>query len=193
MRIGDFCVIRSGHAFRGRILNVSGGNKRVIQPRNIGDEGAVFFSADEPLRVNVSGGKPLKPKDVLVVNRGRFAATVFNQEEPGSWIVPASILVLSVTSPAVLPEYVVCYINSAGGQRLFQRHIEQSTIPYISPTNLGSMDIPIPSLERQVLMVECCTAAARYAKLINRKQEIYREILDHELKREVSFVDRRVK
>jgi len=180
-----------GHAFRQRLTRVPDGNVLVIQPKNIAALGSVSFGDKPPLRTDASAAKPLQPKDVLVVNRGRFAAAVFDLPDSDTWIVPSSILVLSVTEQTVLPEYVACYLNSANGQRLFQCHCEQTTVPFISTGNLGQIDIPIPSLDRQRSLVAYERATARYALLANRKQELYRQILNHELMPEGRSMRRR--
>ena len=191
MRIRDFGDIRMGHAFRQRLARMPGGKVMVIQPKNIGLQGSTSFGDEYPLQTDVAVARPLQSKDVLVVNRGRFAAAVFDLPESDTWIVPSSILVLSVNQQSVLPEYVACYFNSANGQRLFQRHCEQTTVPFISAGNLGHMDIPIPPLDRQRSLVAFDRAAARYALLSNRKQELYRQILNHELMPEEESMRRR--
>ena len=181
MRVKDFCEIRMGHAFRQRITRVPDGNVLVIQPKNITQEGSFSFREEAPVRTKASTAKPLQSKDVLVVNRGRFAAAVFDLPASERWIVPSSILVLSINKKSILPEYIACYFNSANGQRLFQRHCEQTTIPFISTENLKNMDIPIPPIERQRSLVAYDTTVTRYARLANRKQELYRLILNREL------------
>lgn len=182
MRIEEFSDIRMGHAFRSRLANVPDGNVQVIQPKNILMDGSVCFGNDEPLRTDVPVAWSLASKDVLVVNRGRFAAAVFEPQDSATWIVPSSILVLSITSQSVLPEYVACYFNSTNGQRLFSRHCEQTTIPFIGAGNLGRMNIPVPSLERQHALVACGDFVARYAALTSRKQEVMKRILNWELR-----------
>ncbi len=182
MRIKDFCNVRIGHAFRERLSNVPNGDVMVIQPKNISAEGVVSFGPGEPLKTNASVSKPLQPEDVLVVNRGRFAATVFDLPDTNTWIVPSSILVLSVKKESVLPEYVACYFNSANGQRMFRRHYEQTTVPFISAKNLANMDIPIPPLERQRSLIVFEKTAKEYARLTSRKQELLKRILNDELR-----------
>ena len=191
MKIRKFCDIRIGHAFRKRLTNVPDGNVKVIQPKNILSGGSISFGNEEPLRTDASITRPLMPKDVLVVNRGRFAAAVFEPQDSATWIVPSSVLVLSITSQSVLPEYVACYFNSTNGQRLFSRHCEQTTVPFIGAGNLRHMSIPVPSLERQQALVACGDFVARYAHLTNRKQELCRQILDYELNLEEQSTGRR--
>ncbi len=181
MRIKQFSDIRIGHAFRERLANVPDGDVKVIQPKDIASAGFISFASDEPLRTDVCAARPLQSGEVLVVNRGRFAATVFEGLEDGAWIVPSSILVLSVKNESVLPEYVALYLNSVAGQKLFSRHYEQTTVSFISAKNLANMDMPVPTIERQRTLIAFERTAKKYARLSNRKQELHSELLNHEL------------
>lgn len=154
----------------------------MIQPKNISADGLISFGAGETLRTDAPSPRLLQANDVLVVNRGRFAAAVFDIADARSWIVPASVLVLSLSEPSVLPGYVACFFNSPAGQLQFQRHREQSTVPYIKASNLEEMEIPVPSLARQKSLIAFGKATAEYAYLSNRKQDLYRAILSQELK-----------
>ena len=131
--------------------------------------------------MEASAPKVLHPKEVLFVSRGRFAAAVFEKTDSGPWIVPSSVLVLSLKTDRVLPEYVACYLNSASGKALLQRHCEQTTVPFVSAQTLGNIDIPVPSLARQAALVALDQAASKQARRLNRKQELSRQILNHEL------------
>ncbi|MCK4355892.1 restriction endonuclease subunit S [Candidatus Bipolaricaulota bacterium] len=191
MRIRDFCDIRLGHSFRQRLTNASDGNVKVIQPKNISSEGFVSFGYGEPVRTDVSVSKPLQRDDILIVNRGRFSATVFDLPQSETWIVPSSILVLSLRAESVLSEYVACYLNSSNGQKLFRRHCERSTVPFISARNLANIDIPIPPLDRQKALIAFEKKAIKYARLSNRKQVLFRHILSHELASDEKSMRRR--
>lgn len=180
MRIRDLSnsKIRIGHAFRSRLEYQPEGNVLVIQPKNIKLDGTISFGSNEPLRMTASAVKPLKQDELLVVNRGRFAAAVFDQPGPEVYIVPSSILIVSVETGVVSPQYLAAYINSTAGQKMFRAHSERSTVPYISPANLGSMDIPVPPLERQQMLVELDRTAAQHTRLSQRKETLLRQIID---------------
>ena len=181
MKIKEFCTIRMGYAFRKRLEHVPGGGVKVIQPKNISTDGTLSFGDDEPLWTNVSSSNPLQSGDVLLVNRGRFAATVFNLHELGPWIAPSSILILSIKDKSVLPEYVTLFFNSPNGQKLFRLHLEKTTVPLISAKNLATMDIPVPPLEKQLALIDFEATNREYAQLSSRKLELQRQILRHEL------------
>ncbi len=181
MKIKEFCTIRMGYAFRKRLEHVPDGGAKVIQPKNISASGILSFEDGEPWQSAVSSSNPLKPGDVLLVSRGRFAATVFNLHDPGPWIVPSSILILSIKDKSVLPEYISFYFNSPNGQKLFRRHLEKTTVPFISAGNLAEMDIPVPPMEKQQSLVDFETTNRNYAQLSSRKLELLRQILNQEL------------
>lgn len=191
MKINDFCNIRIGHAFRKRLANVPSGSVKVIQPKNISADGDLFFEEAEPWKTDVSASKRIQPGDVLIVNRGRFVSTVFNLSDPGPWIVPSSILVLSIKDEFVLPEYVSLYFNSANGQKLFRRLFEKTTVPFISASNLANMDIPVPPIKKQLALVKFETTNREYARLSNRKLELLRQILNIELTKAERSIKRR--
>ena len=182
MKIKDFSDLRTGHAFRERLVGQPDGNVSVIQPKDIKADGNVAFSDGKPLRTNISSPRTLNQKDVLVLNRGRFAAVVFDLPGEVNWIVPSSIMILSIREESVLPEYIALYLNSPEGQRIFQRHFEYSTIPFISTNNMASIEIPIPPLDRQRALVKYQEAVREYKLLTKRKHELYNQILSHELR-----------
>lgn len=182
MKIREFSDIRAGHTFRKRLVEQPKGNVSVIQPKDIQADGAIIFSDGKPLRTKVPFPRPLKQSDVLVVNRGRFAAAVFNFLNKEEWIVPSSIMVLSIREDLILPEYIALYLNSPEGQRIFYKHFEYSTIPFISAQNMASMEIPIPSLDRQRTLIQHMEDARKYKQLTNRKHELFKQFLNHELK-----------
>ena len=181
MKIQDLCTIRSGHSFRGGLVDDPDGDVSIIQPGNISSNGVISFDDSEPLKMDVPTAKFLQPRDVLVVNRGRFAAAVFDLSDGKSWIAPSSIIVLTINKRSVLPEYLACYLNSANGQKMFQRHYEQTTIPYISIKNLGEMEMPVPPLDRQRAVVAFAQATDKYRQLTRRKQEIFQQMINHSL------------
>ena len=183
MKIKDFCDIRIGHAFRTRLTDEPNGNVRVIQPKNVSSDGALVFKNGNPLRTNVTNPRPLLAEDVLVVSRGRFAAAVFDPPGDGEYIVPSSILVLSVRNGSALPEYVAMYINSANGQKLFRRHLEKTTVPYINTVNMANMDLPVPPMRKQRMLVDLEGTTREYARLLDRKTKLLRRIIRHELEK----------
>ncbi len=91
-------------------------------------------------------------------------------------------MVLTPKDPAqVLPDYLALYLNSTEGQNCFKRLNETTTIPFISRTNLESIIIPVPPLERQKKLVALERTTQRYTQLTARTTELLNSIINHQL------------
>jgi len=182
MKIKEFGKTRVGHSFRKRLVTVPGGVSKVIEPKNISSNGSLILDETNFIHSAIRMSPPLKAGDVLISNKGRFAAAVFDISDTDTWIVPASIIVLTITDCNILPGYIALYMNSAKGQKQFQKLNEVSTVPFVSRTNLMEMDIPIPPLKKQNLLVTLGTANRRYNELTIKKHSLMNNILNNELR-----------
>lgn len=180
MRIKEFSEVSTGYAFRSRLVDVPDGKVYVIQPKNILSDSTISFGSGEPVRTKTLPSKFLSPGDLLVVNRGRFAAAVF-YEESGEWTVPSSLIIVTIKKSSILPEYLACYLNSANGQKMYQRRLEHTTVPFISTKNLENMEIPIPTLEKQKSLIKFESSINKYSRLTERKRILYKQIISQEL------------
>ena len=181
MRIIDFCSLRVGHSFRNRLVHVPGGLTKLIQPRNICGDGAIVFSGDEPLLTDITPRNPIKNKEVLFLNKGRFAAAVFKEPDGECWTTPSSVIILTLRNKNVLPEYLALIINSPKGQRKLERLQEMSSIPFVTRRNLEILSIPIPNIEKQQQLVALQHAIREYRRKVLGKTEILKKLLNSEL------------
>lgn len=182
MKISEFGIARVGHSFRKRLVTVPGGVSQLIEPKNISSDGALMLDETNCIHSDIRMLPPLKAGDILISNRGRFAAAVFDMPDTQTWIVPSSIVVLTITDRNILPAYIALYMNSASGQRQFQKLNEVSTVPFVSRTNLMEMDIPIPPLKKQNLLVILGATNRRYSELTMKKHSLVNNILNNELR-----------
>ena len=65
--------------------------------------------------------------------------------------------------------------------------LEQTTVPFISTTNLANMEIPIPPLDRQRVFIDFEKTSRKYGQFSRRKRELQREILNYELTHNETF------
>lgn len=181
MRITEFCTTRVGHSFRKRLIHIPGGTTNLIHPRNISEDGTLKFAENEPMRTDTIPRNPLKPGEILVQNKGRFAAALFSMPEPECWAVPSSVIILTITGKAVLPQYIVLYINSPKGQKKLELVKELSSIPFVTRKNLEKINIPIPGTEKQRQLISMNRTIREYRIKQNRKTEILIDLLNSEL------------
>ena len=175
----DVCKVRVGHAFRGRVASVPGGQLAVLQPRDISSSGALV--TDEVEYVELSLLKPaqlLHPGDVLLVGRGRICAAVYQDECAPHCIASGALFVLSVLPDAdVIPEFVALYLNSHEGQLALSRVGARTTAAFLNRANLMDVEIALPDLETQQRLVALDQSKKRFLDLTARKAAILDRVI----------------
>lgn len=178
--ISEICTVIAGHSFRGKPRHNSTGNVCVVQPKDITSEGVLY--REELCRTDHIPKKLLCAGDVLLINRGRFTAAVFDGTLDMPCVTTAALMILTPNDPSeLLSDYLALYLNSREGQSHFKRLTDASTTPFISRTNVESFQIPLPSLTRQQQLVTLGQMKQRYAALTTRKTELINNLINCEL------------
>lgn len=180
LQVSELCAARMGYSFRGSPACVENGNALVIQPKDVTSAG--ILKVEKPCRVNFSAGKSLNKGDVLLINRGRFTACVFEDNLGMPCVATSAFLILTPKNPEqLLPDYLALYLNSAEGQNIFKRLNETTTIPFIKLSSLEQIEIPVPPLDMQQKLVALEQAKQRFAQLTARKTELLNRIINQQL------------
>lgn len=173
----ELCTARMGYTFREKPKFIKDGNVLVIQPKDVSGDGVLDVGT--ACRTEVSVDMRLKKGDVLLINRGRFTATVFGADAPIPCVATSAFIVITPKDPKrLLSEYLAMFYNSSAGQAMFKRLTETTTIPFISLGNLESSEIPLPPLERQKALVAIDETNRNYMRLCARKAELQQQIID---------------
>ena len=180
--IKQLCAVRMGYSFRQKPDFIADGSTLVIQPKNITSDGVLMI--DLACRVTLPTENILSQGDVLLINRGRFTACVFDGAVKEPCIATSGFLIFTSKDPSqLLPEYLALFFNSAEGQNLFKRLTMTTTIPFISLGHLESIEIPLPSLERQTALATFGELNKDYVRLASRKAELQKNIIDQQIVR----------
>ena len=176
-QIKELCSIRMGHTFRQKPKYCDTGNTLVIQPGDVTPEGTLIF--DSLCRAVVAVDQNVKKGDVLLINRGRFTATVFSGSPDFRCVVSSAFIILTPKAlEIIIPEYLALLFNSIEMQTTFKRLNETTTIPFISCSNLGAMIISIPALDKQRALIGIDEETKAYIRLTTRKIELRNRILN---------------
>lgn len=174
--ISQLCSARMGYSFRQAPHFVADGTTLVIEPKDVTDEGVLTI--DRTSRVALTAENRLNKGDILLINRGRFTATVFNGTIKEPCVATSAFLVVTPKNPTqLLPEYLALFFNSTTGQNLFRRLTETTTIPFISLRNLKFIKIPIPPIERQKALATLDQMNKDYARLSARKLHLQNNLV----------------
>ena len=136
------------------------------------------FDENGQLRANLHPDLPkdtitdkhhLKHGDVLFAAKGtKNFATVFENHNPAS-VASTSFFVLRPTSNKVLPHFLAWFLNNPSTLSILKGQAMGTSIPSISKHVLENLEISLPSIENQTLIVEVSKLRSREIKL---KQQI---------------------
>lgn len=177
-QVKDVAEARLGYPFRGAIKDTSGGEVAVVQIKNTDPERGVDW--EMLVKTTLPGRKQpdwLQAGDVLFIARGNRNVAVYVDEVPGQVVCAPQFYLLRMRNNAVLPEYLAWYINEFPAQCYFAQSAEGTLITSIRRGVLEALPVPIPSLERQQLIVKLAAAASREKLLTeqlirNREQQL---------------------
>lgn len=150
--LSELCSIQSGYSFRGRLDDTPNGRWAVVQLGDVDwDTGQIAWS--ELIRVDgVSPGPHhrLRNGDVLVAAKGgeNGAILVAGADEAEALAAP-TFFVLRPAGDHVLPEYVAWYLGMPEAATHLRAAAQGTNLRTILKADLGSMSVPLPSLETQ--------------------------------------------
>lgn len=178
--IAEACAVITGHSFRQKPTHTAAGNVCVIQPKDVLPDGSLL--TEELPRVKHQPRKLLCAGDVLLINRGRFTAAVFDGTMDTPCVATSAFMILTPRdSSRLLPDFLALYLNSREGQAHFKRITDSSTVPFINRTNLGSITIATPPTETQRKLVALEKTRQRYCQLTARKSELIGNLINSQL------------
>ncbi len=184
MKLHEVSEVIAGYPFRGAVKPDAAGNLFVFQAKDLVQ--SLPFESTETL-TKISHDTPpgysgrLQKNDVLLVARGMksgaFRSTTFIANE--SNVIPSSsVHIIRITSKDVLPEYISRYLNSKEGQGALSQIISGSYIGALPRKALEKIDIPIPPLRKQEVLIHLFRNIREQQKIIDREKEIKQNIIN---------------
>lgn len=183
MKLHDVGAIIAGYTFRGAVKPDNSGDTYVFQAKDL-VQGVPCEDISSLTRIShdtpgYSGH--LRKDDVLIVARGMksgaFRSTTFVSDEPNV-IASSSVHVIRITKPNILPEYVSHYLNSKDGQDALSQIISGSYIGALPRRELEKIDIPVPPMEKQKLLVDLFRNIRDQQKILEREKELKENIIN---------------
>ena len=171
----------SGHTFRGAILHEKDGNYTVIQAKNINKDGTV--DSEELIRTTLEKMRSkgtVQDGDVILSNRGTFRSAVFRGDDTNV-IAASSLYILRLQRSDVLSEYLMVFLNSSLGQKALGILNRGTIIQAIPRQSLLSLNIPVPTLEKQKQAVSIFQNYHSRIVLYKRKTDLHEKIASHTL------------
>jgi restriction endonuclease S subunit len=167
--LGKIASIRTGYSFRSRLESLASGAVAVIQMKDLTNANRVC--CDELVKVDMEIPKEhhfLKPGDLIFRSRGLTSSSALLLDNPGIAVLAAPLLRIRVTSNRVLPEYLNWYISQFPAQSYFASCAEGTALKMISKQSLENLEVLVPSVARQRLIVELAALADEEQRILNK-------------------------
>lgn len=183
-KLKDIAELVSGYTFRDAIKDDPMGSLLVLQGKNVPND---YFIRDLSGLVRISDDKIRNPYllhqgDIIIVSRisalSSFRSAIFSSNMDN--IMPSSsVYVIRIKDADIMPSYVSLYLNSEIGQKkIFDLSSGGSYIRTIPIKSLITLEIPIPSIERQQVIVSLCDNIEKQAMIMRRMQDIHKGIME---------------
>lgn len=179
VRLGELVHIRAGHPFRGAVEAVEAGPVAVAQMKDIQPGGGVHWAST--VRTELVGRKEpdwLREGDLLFVSRGsRYYAASVNQPPCPAVCGPHLFHLTVRDSNQLLPNFFAWVVGQGPVQRQLQQAASGSLQLSVTRQALEALEVPLPPLNTQRLIVDLATAAARERAVLtaliqNREQQL---------------------
>jgi len=127
----------------------------------------------------------LQENDVLFVAKGRefFAVVYDGRYKPA--VASGTFLVLEVDQNKVMPEFLTWYLNHPKTNELLKQLSMGSSMPMISKSTLGDVEIKLPVLEVQRKILYISSLQERQNRLFEKIQSLKNNYIDELLYKNV--------
>lgn len=180
VRLTDLCEIHSGYSFRSGISPEPEGTIRVVQTKNLSDQG---IEVADLTRVKDPGFREhhfLSEGDLVFRSRGNSWRTVEARGFTGPVALSAPLVRLRPKSNLVLSPFLIWSMNHESIQSQLSSRARGSSILLLSAQDLGDLTIEVPSRETQNTIVVLLELQQREsvltARLLDARQRLFNHI-----------------
>ncbi|OQX11727.1 MAG: hypothetical protein BWK76_18735 [Desulfobulbaceae bacterium A2] len=161
--------VQIGYSFRSRLESSGSGTVAVIQMKDLTDDNRVDCSrlslveTEHPKAHHIA-----RPGDLVFRSRGLTTTSAMLKDDPGVAIVSAPLLRIRVKEKTVLPEYLNWFIGQAPAQSYLTSRAIGTAQKMITKEALESLEVDLPSLQRQRMITELAALAAKEQDLLSK-------------------------
>lgn len=163
----DIAEVRMGYSFRGRLETDAGGDVAVIQMKDIDD--ANLLHPEGLARVQMPDLKDrhlVQEGDLLFRSRGVTNSAALVGGGLGRAVLAAPMLLIRPKTEVVEPAYLQWFINHPATQAVLAGQAAGTAVKMIGKRVLDDLQVVLPPLEKQRLIVEVARLASREVALL---------------------------
>ncbi|MCB0647758.1 MAG: restriction endonuclease subunit S [Saprospiraceae bacterium] len=158
-----------------------------LQSKHFDENGKLLNELHPDLFANsISEKHLLKNGDVIFAAKGtkNFAA-VFEGHNLRA-VASTSFFVLRISDRVLLPKYLAWFLNHPYTQAILKSNARGTAIPSIRKTVLDEMEIVIPALEKQIIILELSRLGNLETELRNQITALKRQLLEQTIINEIN-------
>ena len=165
----DIATVQMGFSFRSRLESLQSGEVGVIQMKDLTDENIVNCENLSHVDMGKFGESHLVRKgDLIFRSRSLTSTSAILSDDPGRVVVSAPLLRIRITSPYIIPEYLNWFISQLPAQIFLASHARGSTQKMISKDALEMLQVDVPPLEKQKMIVKLATLSEEEQRIIKK-------------------------
>jgi hypothetical protein len=172
-RLDNCAELSLGYSFRGKIETAAAGPVRVIQMRDLSENGLVDArSAARCEDYGFTEAHWLRQDDLVLRARGSNNEAARVAEAPERMALASPLVRIRVNSAALDPRYLQWFINLPASQAYLESASQGSAVRMVAMGRIGSLPILLPPLEEQRLIAELAGLGREEARLLRRLAEL---------------------
>jgi restriction endonuclease S subunit len=166
IQLKTIVAIRTGYPFRTRLEPDSGGNTLVLQMKDIGPQGTADVAGAVRISLKAPESHRLAPGDLVIKSRGNTHCNVIGRVPDDPLIAAVPLFVLRPDPRAITPEFLRWLLNHPKTQAQLGAAAVGTYIPTITKPALEALELPVPPLRTQELIVRVAELAEREQTLL---------------------------
>ncbi len=168
----DIAAISSGYLFKSRVENNKDGNIKVIQLKDVDNQGKLNLDNLFKVKIDdINESALLQKFDILFKSKSNYhTASNIGVLANDKMIVTSHFFIVRVTNKGLMPEYLTWFLNQKNSQQYFQTQAGGTTVHLVNKKVLGELPVVFPNLDIQRKIIAVI-------KLFSKEKELVQTIL----------------
>ena len=162
-----------------------------MQSKHFDENGTLLDSLIPDLPLNTQTEKHLLNEgDVLFAAKGTKNFATKHESTNGKCVASSTFLVLRLKKDfrnRILPDYLVWYMNHPKTQEWIKAKARGSSIPSISKVDLMELEITLPPLEKQKVIVKIDNLQKTEQNIVKKIQLLKEQYIQHQLYKAINY------
>lgn len=165
----DIATIRSGYLFKRKFDNEPDGNIHIIQLKDVDNNGKVDTNGLYTVTIDKINPSLFVDKgDIIFKAKSNRPVAAVITEKMDNTITTAHYFILKLNKKGIRSDFLAWFLNQPEAQRYFKMNARGTRVPIINMKILGDLEVQIPNIKTQRLIVQIDDLWLREKELTER-------------------------